>query len=539
MKCTCIQLVPSLQAGVGEALVKAALQGDVDLVASLLEQQQQGTSSKDERGFTPLGLVAGCDCGSTELVRLLIERGADVNMPAVAMTAVVTPLGMALDQGHEEVAALLIEHGADVNALGLERKEGELTTCHTPLMQAARKGLQNATKLLLERGADVNMKSENSGNTFTPLGIALMEGHEEVAALLIEHGADVNAVGLERQLREVTVSATPLMAAAMKGLQHSTKLLLERGADVNMKSENSGNTFKWLDIASTLEQSNQKAAAQLIKQLADINLGADTATEEGSGVITPLGMALDQGHEEVAALLIEHGADVNAVGIEQKMGELTVSATPLMQAAWKGLQLATKLLLERNAEVDKETEVSLQGKSISVTALMYAATAEEAKLLLDHGAQADFQASHGGLTALMVATIQGRYEVAELLLERGAQVDLQDSEGMTALMRAVVKDEAYPDRDAVGLARLLLQHGANPQLEDREENTALAHAVEQWDTELIELLTDPAKASAPRDTSQHTPRPRTQHKKEPITIFGLLKGLFSNLGRRSREVVIK
>ena len=311
----------------------------------------------------------------------------------------------------------------------------------------------------------------------------------DLVASLLERGADVNSSKDER-------GATPLVAGCDSGSTELVKLLIERGADVNMR--------------------------------------ADIMTEEES--CTPLCMALNKGHEEVAVLLIEHGADVNAVGLEAKEGEVTVSVTPLMQAVGMGLPHATKLLLERGAEVDKETEPSRGGGSISVTALMYAATAEVAKLLLDHGAQVNFQGSRGGLTALLRASIQGCHEVAELLLERGAQVDLQDSEGGTALIYAVVRGEAHPDKDTVGLARLLLQHGANPQLEDRKGNTPLAIAVKQGNKELIELLSDPAKASAPRDTSQHTPRPRTVHKKDPRSIFGSFKGLFSNLGRASQEV---
>ena len=310
--------------------------------------------------------------------------------------------------------------------------------------------------------------------------------------------------------------------------------LLERGADSNSKDER-GRT----PLLAGCRSGSTELVKLLIERGADVNMRGDVTTGGESGFITPLCMALAAGHEEAGALLIEHGADVNALGMEGKVEERTISATPLMLAAMKGLQHATKLLLERGAEVDKETEASRGGESKSFTALMFAATAEVAKLLLDHGAQVDFQASHGGRTALMQESVRGRYEVAELLLECGAQVDLQDSEGKTALMYAVEKDENIPDKDAVGLARLLLQHGANPQLEDREGNTALALALYQGDKELIELLSDPAKASAPRDTSQHTPRPRTEHKKEPITIFGLFKGLFSNLGRRSRKVVIK
>ena len=310
--------------------------------------------------------------------------------------------------------------------------------------------------------------------------------------------------------------------------------LLQQGADVNSSKNEEGYT----PLVAGCRSGSTEVVKLLVERGADVNMRADMIDKEDSVFTTPLCMALERGHEEVAALLIEHGADIIALGLEVKVGEVTFSLTPLMLAAGNGFQHATKLLLERGAEVDKETEQSSGGVSISGTALMYATTAEVAKLLLDHGAQVDFQGSHGGHTALMGASDHGRYEVTELLLERSAQVDLQDSDGWTALMYTVEKDEDIPDKDAVGLARLLLQHGANPQLEDGKGKTALACALKQGHKELIELLSDPAEASAPRDTSQHTPRPRTEYKKEPITIFGLFKGLFSNLGRRSRKVVI-
>ena len=331
--------------------------------------------------------------------------------------------------------------------------------------------------------------------------------------------------GLSLQAGEV------LVAAALQGDVNLVASLLERGAEVNSSKDEGGHT----PLVAGCDSGSTELVKLLIERGADVNMRADLSTGGESVVITPLCMALYKCHEEVAALLIEHGTDINALGLEVKEGEVTVSAIPLMQATAMGLQHATKLLLECGAEVDKEAEQSRgEGESVSFTALMIAPTADVAKLLLDHGAQVDFQGSHGGRTALMLASDQGRYEVAELLLERGAQVDLQDSAGGTALIYAVLKDEANPDKDAAGLARLLLQHGANPQLEDRQGSTALAFAVDQGDKELIELLSDPAKASAPRDTSQHTPRPRIEHKKRPKSIFGLFERLFS--GGESQEV---
>ena len=255
---------------------------------------------------------------------------------------------------------------------------------------------------------------------------AAAEGDVDLVASLLERGADVNSSKDERGF-------TPLLAGCRSGSTELVKLLIERGADVNMRAG-----------------------------------GA-------SVFITPLCVALSEGHEEVAALLIEHGADVNhALGAETNEGEDTFSATPLVLAAMQGLQHATKLLLERGAEVDKETKMSVDGESISVTALMCAATAEVATLLLDHGAQVDFQGSHGGRTALMGAS---------------AQVDLQESGGRTALMCAVVNNEA-------NLVRLLIQRKASIDIQTKRGETALDLAREKGFTDIIELLNNPVSTLA-------------------------------------------
>jgi ankyrin repeat protein len=50
--------------------------------------------------------------GHLEIVKLLLEHGADVN----AKTAYETALHLAAEKGHLEIVKFLLEHGADVNA---------------------------------------------------------------------------------------------------------------------------------------------------------------------------------------------------------------------------------------------------------------------------------------------------------------------------------------------------------------------------------------------------------------------------------------
>jgi ankyrin repeat protein len=85
---------------------------------------------------------------------------------------------LAAQSGRIDVVRLLIEHGADVNAKGM----GGFTALHV----AAGKGYRDIVELLLLNGADVNAKTRDLS---TPLHMAV-EGGADVVETLLEHGAD-------------------------------------------------------------------------------------------------------------------------------------------------------------------------------------------------------------------------------------------------------------------------------------------------------------------------------------------------------------
>ena len=117
--------------------------------------------------------------GHTEVCRLLIERGANVNAVYYGGW---TPLHQAARYGYVDVCRLLIQAKSNVNSVD---HNGE-----TPLHCAARYGHIEVCRLLLGRGANVN-----ATNWFgwTPLHLAAFNGHFEVCRLLIGRGADVHA----------------------------------------------------------------------------------------------------------------------------------------------------------------------------------------------------------------------------------------------------------------------------------------------------------------------------------------------------------
>jgi ankyrin repeat protein len=110
-------------------------------------------------------------------VRELIRQGAPVSAPDAEGQS---PLILAAYQGDTEIVRLLLEAGADVAAVDPEM---EATALHA----AAYAGSTAAAKLLVEHGVDIDRQGPRNG--FTALHDAIWQDNVETARLLIEAGA--------------------------------------------------------------------------------------------------------------------------------------------------------------------------------------------------------------------------------------------------------------------------------------------------------------------------------------------------------------
>jgi cytochrome c len=162
--------LPAQASNLGDLVKK----GDVAAVTSALDK---GAPINEVDGVTALYIA--CEDGNVELARLLINRGADVNLPVSWQR---TPLYAAVNGKYADIVKLLLDNEANPN---------QVSKGQTPLHLAAENGCLQCVISLVDAGADVNALTSNRS---PPLHFAKLNGHDDVAAYLQNHGAGPPAI---------------------------------------------------------------------------------------------------------------------------------------------------------------------------------------------------------------------------------------------------------------------------------------------------------------------------------------------------------
>jgi uncharacterized protein len=151
-------------------IYEAVTSGTTDVVVQLLKSNAELLNAHSPDGFTPLGLASYF--GRTEIVALLIENGADPNIPA-SNSMRVAPIHSSVSANSYEITKLLLDHGADPNS----KQQNNFTALHS----AAHSRNAKMVSLLLEHGADRNVKTDDGK---TPRDMAKEVNTDEVVRLL-------------------------------------------------------------------------------------------------------------------------------------------------------------------------------------------------------------------------------------------------------------------------------------------------------------------------------------------------------------------
>ncbi len=123
-------------------MIKAAKKGDVAAVKQLLKADKDLTNAKDTDDSTPLHCAAWK--GHVEVVKALLDAGADINAKSQNDHYGDTPLHAASHGNQKEVVKVLIERGANLNSKN--------TIGRTPLGETEWHNATAAAKLLREAG---------------------------------------------------------------------------------------------------------------------------------------------------------------------------------------------------------------------------------------------------------------------------------------------------------------------------------------------------------------------------------------------------
>lgn len=231
-----------------DRLLKAVRKLDDEKVREILAEGPVDVNVKNSRGRTSLHIAA--DKGAYEIVKLLIDAGANVN---VLDTYGYTPLSDALS--YADIVKALLDAGADIN---LGRNE------RFPLLHlAAGMAYDQTITVLVNAGADVNDK-DILGNT--PLIVAINKLLFETVRLLLSLGADPTIKG--------QLGYTPLMWAVNAESKDMVKILLETGQGINLKN-NEGMTA--LDMAYSR---GYRGIANMLEEAAAEPSGEEVPAEE-------------------------------------------------------------------------------------------------------------------------------------------------------------------------------------------------------------------------------------------------------------------
>jgi ankyrin repeat protein len=185
---------------------------------------------KDRSDQTPLDLALAYKNGP--MVAALLRLGSRLDDSAAAAGEAMETATL---RGRTEIARLLIDNGFDINQ---PTRAGS-----TYLNDAALKGQGKMVALLLARGARLEARGENGES---PLHDAALGGNPEVITLLLDHGAAIDALDRES-------GATPLMIAASLGRAGAVAVLLRRGANPLLR-DHAGHTA--LDRAREAQNSD-------------------------------------------------------------------------------------------------------------------------------------------------------------------------------------------------------------------------------------------------------------------------------------------
>ncbi len=401
--------------------------------------------------------------GDLDTVRTLLRDGADVN---AAQGDGMTALHWSAINGEAELMQVLLYAGA--NADPTTRLGG-----YTPLHLASNEGRGEAVTALLEAGSDPAAITDTG---LSAVHFAAQAGAAQAIRALLEHGTNIN-------VRDETHGRTPLIFATSRNRLAAMEALIAEGADVYLAT-------KVIDYPERARQDNLER--QTRQRIVD---AAKPPEPDGRGTRGGRGAQPQQGQQQTDPANAppndppdpgtppDRGAQADPPEPDTTPDRRGGGADPAAPPDPADIPdpddpAGTPRTNLSNATIFRGLSTTDQiGKQGGFAAIHYAARegfADAALMLLDAGTDIDLLTDGDKSTPMVVAVINGNFDLAMELLERGADAKLRSEDGVGPLF-ATINNEWhlrtwYPQPTAaeqqgtsyMELMRALLEAGADP-----------------------------------------------------------------------------
>jgi ankyrin repeat protein len=373
--------------------------------------------------------------GDSEAVRTLIGQGADVN---AAQGDGMTALHWSALNGDLKTMNLLVAAHAKAEPL---TRIGD----YTPLHLASSRGHAAAVTRLLEAGSDPNAVTATG---VQPVHLAAQAGNPDAVRALLDRGAAVNA-------RDTTHGRTPLIFAVSENRLEVMKVLLAKGADVSQAT-------------NVIDYMQRSAADNAARQARDREIMAKTGRNSAAN-------SVDNNFNQSAAAAQGRGASTVGPRAGGGRGGQPVydpnDPDPNNQSAARAGRASRG-----------PSDIETIGKQGGFTALHYAVRdgfADAAMMLVDAGMDINRRSAGDLSTPMLVAALNGQYDLIMALLARGANPNLASDDGVAPLFATINNEWAlrtwYPQPTAgsqqkasyLELTEALLKAGADPNARTR------------------------------------------------------------------------